>query len=181
MNIILEYVNSSDTINKAMDRFIPSNDRREFKQFIIMELVKMDQDKLFDSYKGGYLDLLVYRVMKNQYVSKNSYWFKQNNTSDVNIDDISDIPYCDDDNTDKERIEMMTKDILIILNNRKYGKNGFLKKQYHETLFNLHFFEGKNYSEIERVTGVNYQSVRNSILGTLEYIKQNINNDKYNN
>lgn len=168
---ILQYVHDSYTINSAFDRFIKDSDRSEFKQHIYLELLTLKGDKLSRAYKEGWLDLLVYRMMKNQYLSNNSPWAKKvrgnNNWDEIN-DDYHQVE-------DSEVCPVKLKyEISKILDSRSWPKNNFLKRQYHSVLFKMYFWDKKTYKEIEQLTGIKSTTVRASVQDTVEYIKKNI-------
>jgi len=168
---ILQYVHDSYTINSAFERFIKNSDRAEFKQHIYLELLSLKGDKLQRAYKEGWLDLLVYRMMKNQYLSNNSPWAKKvrgnNNWDEIN-DDYHQVE-------DSEVCPVKLKyEISKILDSRTWSKNNFLKRQYHTVLFRMYFWDKKTYKEIEELTGIKSTTVRASVQDTVEYIKKNI-------
>ena len=169
---ILQYVHDSYTINSAFDRFIKDSDRSEFKQHIYLQLLTLKGDKLSRAYKEGWLDLLVYRMMKNQYLSNNSPWAKKvrrdNNCVEINDDHVY-------NNEESEVCPVKLKyEISKILDSRSWPKNNFLKRQYHSVLFKMYFWDKKTYKEIEQLTGIKSTTVRASVQDTVEYIKKNI-------
>ena len=168
---ILQYVHDSYTINSAFDRFIKDSDIDEFKQHIYLELLTLKGDKLSRAYREGWLDLLVYRMMKNQYLSNNSPWAKKVRGYS-NWDEINDDYYQVEDS---EVCPVKLKyEISKILDSRTWSKNNFLKRQYHTVLFKMYFWDKKTYKEIEELTGIKSTTVRASVQDTLSYIRKNI-------
>lgn len=168
---IMQYVHDSFTINSAFNRFIKDVEIDEFKQHIYLELMSLKGDKLSKAYSEGWLDLLVYRMMKNQYFSKNSPWAKK-------------IKSCNNIPIDENHMEFeipsevcptkLKVEVTKILDGRKWDRNNFLKRQYHNVLFKMYFWEKKTYKEIELLTGVKSTTVRASVQDSLEYIRKNI-------
>jgi hypothetical protein len=171
---ILQYVYNSYTINSAFNRFIKDSERDEFKQHIYLELLTLKSDKLEKAYTGGWLDLLVYRMMKNQYLSNNSPWAKK--VRDSNHQPIDD-EYVDLGSNGDICPHKLKLEVLRILDSRKWQKNNFLKKQYHNVLFRMYFWDKKTYKEIELLTNIKSTTARASIQETLEYVRKNINMD----
>lgn len=171
----MEYVVNSVPINTAFDRFIEKKDINEFKQHIYLELMTMKNNKLSKAYRGGYIDFLVYSMMRNQYKSSTSPWAKKNQF-------VNEINECADDKLEivNEKhhefpIGCLKKEILRLLDLRIWDKYTFLKNQYHKKLFVMYYFEKRTYQEIEKLTGVGMTSIQISVKKSLEYIKNNIN------
>lgn len=177
---IMEYVYHSHTINSAFTRFIKSEEIHEFKQHIYLELLQMKGGKLQRAYEGGYIDFLVYRIMKNQYKSDTSPWAsKVREETNESIDNLSNLEYEEYQPSEQININRLKSDIETLLESRNWDKNNFLLKQYHNQLFRMYYFDNLSYQKIEKLTGVNYQSVRISVLQTFDYIKQNISPNDY--
>lgn len=187
-NQILEYVYNSFSINEAFNRFIEPKDRQEFKHYVMDILTKKDEKYLLKYYSQGKIDYLVYSIMRNQYLYKSSPWNIKVPIKEFMLEDTIgtnrlDFEYQEDDLTIKIEIEKMSEEISRILDDRMYQEKidykFFLKKQYHEYLFKMHFYEGLSYNKIQELTGIKYATIRNSILETLDYIKKNIKYDNY--
>lgn len=214
-NKILEYVYTSQVIESAFQRFIKPEEKEEFKHYIISIIANASDKELKKfqrAYERGEIDFLIYSIMRNQYMSNTSPWYRKHKGVLVNFDEfatkdgenynslITDKFLTEnkfrknrdyivgEENVDevmnrKVKIEKMSDEIKTILDRRVYYKKlnyeFFLRKQYHETLFEMHFFEGKSYMEIEKLTGISYHTIRWSVMETLKYIKENINYDNY--
>lgn len=172
---IMEYVYNSKSINLAFDRFIKDEDRDEFKQHIYLELLTKKGDKLIRSYQGGWIDLLVYKMMKNQYLSKSSPWAQKvkSNESNTSIDLVN-IPIEDDSEISTTKLK---SEVLRLLDSRIWKKHHFLKKQYHNTLFTMYFFEKKTYREISELTRIKSTTIRASVQETLQFLRDNLDID----
>ena len=171
MNIkdkIFMYMVGSSRINDSLNNIVTDKKHLEdFKQHFYLQMLEMDQNKLISAYIDGYLDWLCIRVMLNQWRSKTSSFYYQYRDTNVSYqDDLKDVK--DEKSTDIQFDFKIAESILKDKNEK------WLDKQYHMTLFRLYFDKGYNYREISQMTGININSVAQSINKSLDYIKKKI-------
>ena len=171
MSAIFEYILISEKINDCIAR-IPSKYRDDFKQHFYVQMLEMKEDKVLNAYSNGYLDWLCIRVITNQYNSNTSSFYNlyrdynKPTTGYIQFEDVneSDIVYVND-NLEKQGEDLNKfKNIEKLLNDRHF---------YHKQLWYMYYIEEMSYRDIEKQTGINFQSVRSSVLKTNEYIKNN--------
>lgn len=165
---IYQYVINSKVINDALVKVV--NDPKhfdDFKQHFYLQLLEMDEQKLFRAYLEGYLDILCTRIMWNQWRSKNSsFYFLYKNPKIVYEDDLSNWTI-----TDSETIDFDYSKAEVILNAKE---EKWIDKQYHMTLFKLYYKNGHNYRQISELTGININSIAQSINKSIKYLKRKI-------
>lgn len=165
---IFTYIVNSSRINEAIDNIVDEKKYIiDFKQHFYLQMLEMDGNKLAKAYLNGYIDWLCIRVMLNQWRSKTSSFYYQYRDKSIKYDElIDDFKQIDDDKIDFDYKK--AEDIL------KGRNDKFLDRQYHEVLFRLYFEDGYNYREISEMTGININSVAQSINRSIKYIKNKI-------
>ena len=162
LNNALIYFYESETI-KNMFLKIKSHHREDFKSFIIDNLLDKP-DKLIKAYEEGWVDFYIWRIIANQYYSTTSPWYRKYLIKEnVMIDVAEGEPEV---SIDEESVLNQIKSIL----NRQHW--------YNRTLFEMYYFEKLTYKKIEEKTGINYISVRRTVMKTLENVKTQIKYDK---
>lgn len=171
MSMIFEYILISDRINDCLSK-IPSKYRDDFKQHFYTQILYMKESKVIEAYSNGYLDWLCIKVISNQYNSITSSFYKlykdyrQPSIGSPSLDEIdeSNLTYVEDDVDSQIQTTVSFNTIEKLVNNRHY---------YHKQLWYMYYIEEMSYRDIEKQTGINFQSVRSSVLKTNEYIKNN--------
>jgi DNA-directed RNA polymerase specialized sigma24 family protein len=162
LNNALIYFYESETI-KNMFLKIKSHHREDFKSFIMDNLLDKP-DKLIKAYEEGWFDFYIWRIIANQYYSTTSPWYRKYLIKEnVMIDVAEGEPEV---SIDEESVLNQIKSIL----NRQHW--------YNRTLFEMYYFEKLTYKKIEEKTGINYISVRRTVMKTLENVKTQIKYDK---
>jgi RNA polymerase sigma factor (sigma-70 family) len=138
---------------------IKPNHRDDFKSFIMDNLIDKP-DKLIKAYEEGWLDFYIWRIVANQYYSTTSPWYRKHLIKEnVMIDIPEDEPEV---SIDTENVVNQVKTILNTLH------------WYDRTLFEMYYFDKLTYQKIQEKTGINYISVRRTVMKTLENIKKQI-------
>lgn len=170
MSMIFDYILISEKINDCISK-IPALYRDDFKQHFYIQMLEMKEDKIEKAYFNGYLDWLCIKVITNQYSSNFSTYHKiYRSTPTFNSLDINDVVESKiPQEEDRLYLQLMDSDkfkkIEKLLNSRHF---------YHKQLWYMYYIEEMSYRDIENQTGINFQSVRNSVLKTNEYIKNNL-------
>lgn len=191
-NDIVVYIMRSDLINSAINNICPPKFRDDFKSHFYLQLLEMKETKLQRAWNGGWLDWLCVRILSNQMNSNTSSFWKiyrnggfagekkvysqaeLNEFREAHKDEWRPLSYegyftlIDDGEENIERLELIEfRRSMIIdkLNGRHF---------YHRHLFLLHL-DGMTYRQIEKETGISYQSVRLSIIATTDWLKKGIN------
>jgi hypothetical protein len=166
---ILTYIVKSNRLNEAFINIV--DDKKfidDFKQHFYLQILEMDEEKLSRAYLNGYLDWLCIRIMINQWRSTTSSFYFQ--YKDINIkytDELRDIQPEEDDKIDFDYIK--AENLL------QDKPEKWLDKQYHMTLFKLYYKNGHNYRQISEMTGININSIAQSITKSVKYLKKKIN------
>jgi len=162
LNDSLIYFHESETIRNMFMKIKP-NHRDDFKSFIMDNLIDKP-DKLIKAYEEGWLDFYIWRIVANQYYSTTSPWYRKHLIKEnVMIDIPEDEPEV---SIDTENVVNQVKTILNTLH------------WYDRTLFEMYYFDKLTYQKIQEKTGINYISVRRTVMKTLEKIKTQIKYDK---
>lgn len=159
-NEALKYFAESETI-KNMFLKVKSSDRDEFKSFILDILID-NLEKFCLSYREGWIDYYIWRIISNQYYSNTSPWYRKHVIKDYSSIEIPDIFDEDEDEVDTELVVEKVKDII--------------KRQhwYNRTLFEMYYFEKMTYKQIEKETGINYIAIRRAVMKTLGDVKKQL-------
>jgi DNA-directed RNA polymerase specialized sigma24 family protein len=138
---------------------IKSHHREDFKSFIMDNLLDKPE-KLVKAYNEGFIDYYIWRIISNQYYSTSSPWYRKFTIKDnIMVDIPEDEPEV---SIDEESVLKQIKNIL----NRTHW--------YNRVLFEMYYFEKLTYQKIQEKTGINYISVRRTVMKTLEDIKKQI-------
>jgi len=155
INDSLIYFYESETVRNIFLK-VKSHHREDFKSFILDNLLDKP-DKLIKSYEEGWIDFYIWRIVANQYYSTSSPWYRKYLIKEnVMIDKPEDEPEV---SIDEEEVLNQVKTILNTLH------------WYDRTLFEMYYFDKLTYQKIQEKTGINYISVRRTVMKTLEKIK----------
>lgn len=160
-----EYINTTYIVNKY---HLPLDILNDLKSYIYLVLLEYDNYTLNRAYHNGYLVKMIYKIINNS-LSSTSPFSKMMNTGLPTSMFKTGILYLEaeqeeyDYDDDKEYSDKIDK-VNNILNDTHY---------YYSTLFRL-YSEGYSYKQIEQMTGIKYQSVRQAIVKTIEEIKKKI-------
>ena len=176
---ILTYING----NKNIDGWIYTICKRrdligDLKQHCILELSKENIDKLNKLYYNNDLEKYFIQIVRNQYNSVNSSFFKEYVNSGFWSKDFiiyDELSKYEDIVSDKEVIDIDLKNKnMVSLIETILMKAHPLKVD----LFRMKYFEGKSYNEIAIYYDINYQVVRNKIRSVRDFVLENIKNKK---
>lgn len=179
LNDILTYIND----NKNVDGWLYTISKRrdligDLKQHCLLELSKEDLNKLVRLYKSGDLEKYFIQIVRNQYNSTNSSFFKEYVNSGFWSKDFivyDDLSQYEDSIFESEVIDIEVKNkelvkLIEVILTRAHP----LKVD----LFRMKYFEHKSYNEIANYYGINYQVVRNKIRSVREFVLDNIKSKK---
>lgn len=150
--------------NKKIERYCKSicpNDYQELISELVIQIYKMDYQKLLLAYNTNYLEYLCFTISKRIIygnISSSGIFYKRRQTSELqdNHLDIKDI-------IDEEEQEILERIKELIERKHWYGK----------TLFKLYYVEGYNLREISEKYGLNIKSIHYAI----DKIKKEIKNE----
>lgn len=145
-----------------------SNEWEELKSQLIIQLMKMKDDKLFVAKEKGYLEYLCFTICKRIvygnvsgtgifYKSSRNVSFEEGFGADIEIEESQD-----------DRLDL----IEGIVNSKHW---------YEKTLFNYHYKDGYKLREIAEITGINLKSIAYTIDKTRKEIKKRIQDGNNNN
>jgi hypothetical protein len=175
LNDILTYINS----NKNVDGWIYTISKRrdligDLKQHCLLELSKEDLPKLVRLYNSGDLEKYFVQLIRNQYNSTSSSFFKEYVNSGFWSKDFviyDDLSQYEDIIFEREVIdtEVKNKDLVRLIEAILMRADP-LKVD----LFRMKYFEHKSYNEISNYYGINYQVVRNKIRSVRDFVIDSI-------
>lgn len=173
----MKYVYYGLPINRYLKKTVKDKYIDEIKSLLYISLLELDREYLFNSYDKGLLDGLCIQIIKNQYLSSSSSFYKHIKNSGFpatysvdNLENINtDIEY------DKEVLNY--KERLIKEKNELDNYNeviNFLKTihWYDKKLFEMRYIDGYNMRTIEQLTGIPYNSISYSIQKTLSKLRK---------
>jgi DNA-directed RNA polymerase specialized sigma24 family protein len=190
--IIMTYVYKSESLKKYFMAKVDKKYIDELKSELYISLLEMKEEKLFKAYDEGYLDGLCIQIIKNQYNSDNSKFFKDvknggfrksfnridsYDTQDYN-DDMKYIKLFEEfiDNSDLNTEQLLLEDLKIeedLIKIESVLKN---LHWYDKTLFDMNVVDGLKMSEISRMTKISQHSILYSITKTKKKIKESLKN-----
>lgn len=168
--MIIDKLIMDKSINETIDTFCPKELKGDFVSYLYLLLNDYDQNKLLAAYNGGYINKLCGRIILNQLKSNTSpfYTIYRSNggklhTHLIEYNVYSHDNYSEDPYVDREKwiIDKITE-VRTHLMSRHY---------YHKDLFERYYFGLKTYQQIEKETGINFQSVRVSVMKTVGWLK----------
>ena len=169
----MEIINNLILDKKAtelIDKLEPKELRDDMRNHLYLILADYDEKEIQKAFYTGYLNKLVGRIIISQFKSNTSdFWRIYRNGGFrkgykyqeyfINIDIAEEY---DDIELKFEYIKHRKKEIKDILKVRHW---------YHKKLFEMYFFENRTFQQIQEKTKINFQTVRNSILKTIDWIK----------
>ena len=172
---IVLYVYEHKGINKLLKKLIPRYYYEDFKSEIVMIVYNMNEEKLFKAYKEKYLDMLMYRIIYSQWKSSTSPFFTKyrNNIGNVNN-------YKTLDLDDVNLMEVEDKEFNEYMDQYIYSKVDKVKEELTRIdpldalVFKMYYLDDMTYMEIVDKTGVNYGTIRQMCIRSLEKIKNKI-------
>jgi hypothetical protein len=174
MQVINQLIESEE-VNELINKIEPKELRGDFKGHLYLTLIDYDKEKILKARREGYLNKLIGRIIISQFKSNTSDFYRIYRNQGFRKGIIFINPILSNENeqieyeeTREEWIIDKVEEINNILRSREY---------YHTTLFRMYFFDDMTYQQIEKMTGINFQSVRISVLKTIKFIKQRIKYD----
>jgi hypothetical protein len=160
---IIVMVYNDETVIKYCRAIHPEYE--ELKSQLIIQLLDMKDNKLFDAVNNNYLQYLCFVICKRIvagrvkgsgmfYLAKNHLSIQEGYGIDVTIEE--------------ERNDYIEKIDSIVNNGHWYDK----------TLFNYHYKQGYKLREIAEMTGINIKSIAYTIKKTRDKIKKELNDDR---
>lgn len=173
--IIMTYVYKSESLKKYFSARVDRNYIDDVKSQLYISLLEMKEEKLFKAYDDGYLDALCIRIIKNQYNSDESYFFKEIKNSGFRKTTEKVDSY---DETDYDEIvdydDLIQEDIKIEENLIQINKILSSLHWYDKTLFDMFVVDGIKAHKISKMTNINTHSIRYSIRKTFNKIREEL-------
>lgn len=158
---------NSDIILRYCRTIHPEYD--ELKSQLIIQLMNMKDQKLFDAYNKGYLEYMCFvickRIIAGRVKDTGMFYLPKNHLS---IQEGYGVDRSDEDLDDYNSNKKIDR-INDIVNSGHW---------YNKTLFNLFYKDGYKLREISAMTGINLKSVSYTIKKTREEIKKQLKNDR---
>lgn len=159
---------------EVIDKLDPKELREDLKHHIYLTLIDFDQNKIIKAYKEKYLNKLVGRIILSQIKSDTSdfYMMYRNGgfRKGINFIEFPDLTLNEDEYKEKENRRIWVKKKVKEINRLLRSNH-----PYHSTLFRMYFYEDLTYQQIAKRTGINFQSVRTSVLKTISFLQNNMN------
>jgi DNA-directed RNA polymerase specialized sigma24 family protein len=176
LNEILIYINNNKNIDGWLNTICKKRDLvGDLKQHCLLEISKEDLIKLDRLYTSGDLEKYFVQIVRNQYNSVKSSFFKEYINSGfwskdfIIYDELPKNKYevLDDNEFD---IDLKNKEMLKLINDILTKTNPISRE-----LFIKFYYEGKSYNEIVKFYNINYQPVRNKIRSVRQFILDELN------
>lgn len=178
--IIMTYVYKSESLYKYIKKNVDNKYIDDIKSELYISLLEMDETKLFKAYDEGYLDGLCIQIIRNQYNSSTSGFFKDIKNGGFR----KSVEICEFDNKNihTNYVNKLEIDDLL-LEDIKYQET--LNKielvlntlhWYDKILFDMNVIDGIRMSDISRMTKISQHSVLYSITKTKNKIKMSLKN-----
>lgn len=160
---IIVMVYNNETVIKYCRAIHPEYE--ELKSQLIIQLINMKDNKLFDAVNNNYLEYLCFvickRIVAGRVKDSGMFYLAKNHLS---IQEGWGIDVC----IEEERNDYID-DIENIVNTLHW---------YDKTLFNYHYKQGYKLREIAEMTGINLKSIAYTIKKTREKIKKELNDNR---
>lgn len=155
-NSIIQECYTSQWLNEAIGKMEPEDLRDDLKQEVIMVLLEMPEEKLFDLHENGFLKFFAVRTMLNMIKSDRSGFFKMfrnfvelSNKEVAEQEYIEKVDICFDCAFNKSREQLYEKDMF-----------------WHYT-----YTFDRNALALSRETGIPYKTVTRTLQNAKQRIK----------
>ena len=178
-NEILEYVYKNKMLADAIKNIVSDkNHHDDFRSHFLHQVCEISESKLIHYYGIRALDWYCLKIIENQWKSKTSSYYKIYRNGGfsgervvqlvdyevgTNLEDVSEVNELD---------AYVVKESITDLLKEQY--ENFMINQYHQTLFQLYYYDEMTLKEIEKLTGINFNAVSRSIRKTKSYLKNKI-------
>lgn len=149
-------------IGQAIGKMQPSDLQEDLRQEMFLVLCEMPEEKLLQMYGDGYLKFFLVRTMLNMMKSDRSTFYNKFRKVYSEIDQSHD--KTEEPDHDLEELSGKLVKSLDILH------------WYEKEIFRLYSENGKNISELSRVTKIPYRSLFKTIRKVRIYLKYKIRN-----
>lgn len=175
---LIEEIWSSEATNKTISS-VAKQFRDDMKQHLAIILIKMDYTKLKKLHTNNEIDKYIWGIVKTQWQKgkaasgnkpTSSFWKEHTILDDghrVNVE-AYDFEVSEYNNLG----DLIDKHLSEILDNYHKMNINSINYFFNRTLFELYYVKGLTYQQIVKETGINYTTVRKSIMTTLEYVKK---------
>mgnify|MGYP003147551671 CR=1 FL=1 len=157
-----------DNYNKLIDiayNITNGKDHEDLLSFVIVELYKVDKEKIDDTIKQKKLLYYIIRVMINQYHSKTSrYYYKYYKYYEYHVTGIIESISPDNSQSNKEEKELIEKRLDWIENKLK---NVFW---FDAQVFRIYYREGHSLNTMAKATKINRNTLFKSINNVKKYL-----------
>lgn len=169
-DILTKFILSDGSLQQSINNMIPLSYRDDFRSHLYLQILEIPNKKLKEALKKGYFKYYIIRIICNTNGINSSFWKETRNHGfwEPNMVLELDTTY----ETNQEEYDY-DKDNEYVIRNAQVDQILKSIHWYHQELFRLHR-QGNTYRQIEKLTGINYQSVRLSILKTIDTIKKNL-------
>jgi len=158
----------NDNYNKLYDiayNITNGKDQDDLLSFVIVELYKVDEEKINDTIKQKKLLYYIIRVMINQYHSKTSrFYYKYYKYYEYHVTGIIESISPDNSQSNKEEKELIEKRLDWIENKLK---NVFW---FDAQVFRIYYREGHSLNTMAKATKINRNTLFKSINNVKKYL-----------
>ena len=144
-----------------------TNDWEELISNLIIQLMNMNETKLFKAYNDKYLEYICMTICKRIFygtVPGTGMFYRKDRTNNIIISDYVVEDIVEEEDTYYEGLDRI-EEILTTLH------------WYDKILFNYYYKDGYKLREIEDLTSINLKSIHANIKKTKEYIKKKLKED----
>lgn len=174
MNEIHNYIIHNKIIKDYFSK-IPIEYRDDFIQHIWIIILELDKNKIQTLYDKGELGKFIIGIISNQLKSNTSSFYKQfRKESTLELTDNQSIENIADDEYREINNNKIIKDIIKILDNVHYVDQVLFKLYRGIDPITNKLVKPLTYSEIEKLTGITYQTVWYSVNKVTKLIKKQI-------
>lgn len=149
-------------ISQAIGKMQPADLQEDLRQEMFLVLCEMPEEKLLQMYGDGYLKFFLVRTMLNMMKSDRSTFYNKFRKVYTEI------------NESHDKTELPDHDLEEL--SGKLVKSLNVLHWYEKEIFRLYSENGKNISELSRVTKIPYRSLFKTIRKVRIYLKYKIRN-----
>lgn len=177
-NEILEYIYNNKMLADAIKNIVTDrNHHDDFRSHFLQQVCEIKESKLIEYYEKRFLDYYCLNIITNQWKSKTSSYYKTYRNGGFSGERIIDfVDYEVGTELEDEKLEEVdgVKVKCEMMELLKVQYEDFMVNQYHQTLFQLYYFDDMNLKQIEKLTGINFNAVSRSIRKTKAFLRTKI-------
>lgn len=165
-NIILEWINNNQEIDKYIHRMVPFRYEDDMKQHLMIEISRVNYNKLNNMFNARTLKFLAFRIVKNHMDPDcGNCFYKKYIKPDRLSEDIGVVKSI----TSQDYQELSPDDRILKIEDTLRGM-----KPWKVNLFNMYYKDGYNFREIGEKVGMNIETVKSWIYEVRNDLKNKL-------